>query len=95
MHLIKPAVSEVDFNRMWVPAPITVNLLGVGEDSGALEEAHEEEGGVHLFSFDILLETQALICGLLGVCGFHIHNLSVSENCMTLVWLRHGFNIVV
>lgn len=54
-----------------------------------------KRGAVHLVSFDILLETQALICGLLGVRGFHIHNLSVSENCMTLVWLRHGFNIVV
>ena len=30
---------------MWAPAPLSVNLLGVGEDSGALEEAHEEEGG--------------------------------------------------
>ena len=37
MHLIKPTVSEVDFNHMWAPAPLTVNVLGVGEDSGALE----------------------------------------------------------
>ena len=44
MHLIKPAVSEVDFNYVWVPAPLTSDLLGVGEGSGALEEAHEDGG---------------------------------------------------